>query len=94
MCGASTALYQGILTNTAIEVAERSPHTQRYANLYDSFVNGEAINIPGLDSTVFSSVKDVKITNTRNYPLVVVLNYDGSIGGSEEAFSLGKSSDK
>lgn len=94
LCGASTAFYQWILTNTAVEMTERSPHTQRYANLYDSFVNGEAINTPGLDSTVFSSVKDVKITNTRNYPLVVVLNYDWSKGGREEAFSLAKNSDK
>lgn len=94
LCGASTAFYQWILTNTALEITQRSPHTKRYASLYDSFVNGEAINMPGLDSTVFTTAKDIKIINKRTYPLIVVLNYDGSVWWTEEVFSLAKISDK
>jgi len=67
------------LTNTAIEINERYPHTKRYANLYDSFVNGESINIPGLDSTVFFPDKNMQLTNKRSYPVIVILNYDGSV---------------
>jgi vancomycin resistance protein YoaR len=46
LCGASTALYQGILTNTALEVTERYPHTKRYTDLYDSVIDGKSINVP------------------------------------------------
>jgi len=94
LCGASTAFYQWILTNTALHIIQRSPHTKRYASLYNSVINGQAINTPGLDSTVFSTIIDMQATNTRDYPLVVILNYDGSVGGMEEVFSLGKISDK
>jgi len=94
LCGASTALYQWILTNTAIEINERYPHTKRYANLYDSFVNGESINIPGLDSTVFFPDKNMQLTNKRSYPVIVILNYDGSVWWTEEVFSLSKIADK
>jgi hypothetical protein len=43
---------------------------------------------------VFFPSKDTKIVNKRNYPVVFVLNFDGSIGSIEEVFSLAKSSDK
>jgi hypothetical protein len=94
LCGASTAFYQWVLTNTAIEITERYPHTKRYANLYDSVVNWQVINTPGLDSTVFFPTRDIQVTNIRDYPLIVVMNYDGSIGWLEEAFSLAKITDK
>ncbi len=94
LCGASTAFYQWILTNTALKVTERYPHTKRYASFYNSVINGQFINTPGLDSTVTFPTRDIQVTNIRDYPLIVVMNYNGNIWWLEEAFSLAKISDK
>jgi vancomycin resistance protein YoaR len=90
LCGASTAVYQWLLTNTAIEPAERRAHTQRHGYLYDAEVNGEVISTPWLDSTIYDGHIDYKIKNTAPYPIVVVSNYDGTSWGLEEVFSLAK----
>ncbi len=93
LCGASTALYQWLLTNKAILPAEWRAHTQRYWNLYDAQVNGETITMPWLDSTIYDGHIDYKIENTANYPIIVVSNYDGSFWWIEEVFSLAKTED-
>jgi len=93
LCGASTALYQWLLTNTAIEPAERRVHTQRYGYLYDAEVNGKPVSTPWLDSTIYDGHIDYKIHNTATYPIIIVANYNGEWWWLEEVFSLAKSED-
>lgn len=93
LCGASTALYQGTLTNTALAPTEWKPHTKRYTNLYTASINDEKISTPGIDSTIYDGYVDLEVHNTATYPIILVLNYDGSYGGTEEVFSLAKTTD-
>jgi vancomycin resistance protein YoaR len=39
ICGSSTALYQGILTNLALDITQRRSHTRRYSDLYPATIN-------------------------------------------------------
>ena len=92
ICGSSTAIYQGVITNTALSIKSRN-HSRRYTSLYKATINGEWITTPGLDSTVYSSNSDLMIRNTRMYPVIIVANYDGSYGGEEQVFTFAKSGD-
>jgi vancomycin resistance protein YoaR len=47
-----------------------------------------------LDSTIYDGHVDYKILNTASYPIIVVANYDGTSGGTEEVFSLAKTEHK
>ena len=94
LCGASTALYQGLLTNTAVKPAEWRAHTQRYWYLYDAKINGETISTPGIDSTIYDGHIDYKIKNTAPYPIIIVSNYDWEYWWVEEVFSLAKAENK
>jgi hypothetical protein len=94
ICGSSTALYQGILTNTALHITQRRGHTRWYSNLYPAMINGELIKTPGNDSALYSPSLDLHFTNIRSYPVIVVANYDGTVGGIEEIFSLAHSGDR
>ncbi len=93
LCGASTALYQWVLTNTALAPTEWRAHTKRYGDLYNAKINDEYVSVPGIDSTIYDGHIDFELTNTAPYPIVLVLNYDWSYGGIEEVFSLAKSQD-
>jgi len=93
LCWASTALYQWILTNTALAPTEWRAHTKRYGDLYNAQINGEYISTPGIDSTIYDGHIDFELTNTAAYPIILVLNYDGEYGGIEEVFSLAKTQD-
>ena len=66
---------------------ERHAHTISYNYLYEHMVNGQHYHIPGLDTSVYSfsyGKKDFIIKNIREYPVILVMNYDGSDGGLEE----------
>jgi len=94
ICGSSTALYQGILTNTALDITKQRNHTRWYGDLYPAVINGEMITTPWLDSALYGPILDLHFTNTRDYPIIIVANYDGTVWGTEEVFSLGRAQDR
>lgn len=79
-----------MLTNTALAPTEWKPHSKRYTNLYKAYINDEWITTPGIDSTIYDGYIDLEVHNTALHPIILVLNYDGSYGGTEEVFSLAK----
>lgn len=87
LCWWSTALYQGTLLNTALEISSRN-HTKRYSSLYTATINGELINIPWLDSTIYSPSLDLSITNNAHYPIILVADYSGEYWDQETIFTL------
>ena len=94
ICGSSTALYQGILTNMALHISQRRNHTRRYSNLYPAIINWQYIKTPGIDSALYGPSLDLNFTNIRSYPVIIVANYDGSVWGNEEVFSLAYTGDR
>jgi len=94
LCGAATAVYQWILTNLAVDIVERRPHSIWYKSLFEASVNGEYISTPGLDATIYKNDVNIQFENNRDYPIVVVFNFDGSKWGEEQVFSLAKDGDK
>jgi vancomycin resistance protein YoaR len=44
--------------------------------------------MPGIDSTIYSPNLDLKVTNTASYPILMVMNYDGEYGATEEIFTM------
>ncbi len=94
ICGSSTALYQGILTNLALDITQRRSHTRRYSDLYPATINWQYIKTPGIDSALYGPSLDLHFTNIRPYPVIIVANYDGSDWGMEEVFSLAHSGDR
>lgn len=93
ICGASTAIYQGMVTNTALDIQARN-HSKRYTDLYSASINGNIITTPGIDATVYSTTIDVKLTNTAPYPVILVSNFDGEYGSKEEVFTLSQPQDR
>ncbi len=89
ICGASTAVYQWILTNKSLEPTRRKSHTKRFGNLYPATINGKYINTPGIDSAIYAGQIDLHFRNTGKHPIILVANYDGAYGGTEEVFTLG-----
>jgi hypothetical protein len=87
LCGWSTALYQWTFLNQSLTFTKRN-HSKWYTNLYTAIINGEEISTPWIDSTIYSPSLDLKITNTAPYPVVVVMNYDGTLGWVEEVFTM------
>jgi len=97
ICGAAWGINTVILPNKAIEIMERDNHSRTYKNMYNNDINGKQFWIPGLDIAVFSfpgNVKDFRFKNIREYPLVLVMNYDGTTGWTEELFVLSKETDR
>lgn len=94
LCGASTAIYQGIVTNTALSRPALRNHSKRYTSLYTATIDGQKISTPGIDSTIYSRSLDLVLKNTATYPIVLVMNYDGTYQSEEEVFTLGRASDK
>lgn len=87
LCGGSTAIYQGTFLNKSLEFAKRN-HSKWYSSLYTATINGEEQTIPGIDSTIYSPNLDLHITNTADYPIIVVMNYDGWYESVEEVFTM------
>lgn len=97
ICGAAWWINAVIRPNKAFEVTERFNHSRTYKNLYKNTINGKESWIPGLDIAVYSfpgSVKDFKFKNIREYPVVLVMNFDGTEEWMEELFVLGKETDR
>lgn len=78
LCGVATAVNQGILTNTALEVIEKKAHSKWYRDLYSANVNGEWIDTPGLDATVYFNQVNIRFKNIRDYPIILIMNYNGT----------------
>lgn len=93
ICGSSTALYQWVFTNQWLLISKKN-HSRRYKQLYSSFINGQWVAIPGIDSALYDWSLDLHITNTRSYPIVIVANYDGSKWWTEQIFTLSLQWDK
>lgn len=97
ICWASRGINTLILPNKAFEITLRYNHSRTYKNLYQNEINGQEYWIPGLDIAVYAmpgSTKDYKFKNIRPYPVVMVLNYDGTLGTQEELFVLSKAEDR
>jgi hypothetical protein len=94
ICWASTALMQGVLTNAWIQFDQRRNHSKWYTHLYRATIDGKSIATPWLDSTVYDGSIDLKLSNRRSYPIIIVANFDGKLRGIEEVFTLGKSPDR
>lgn len=88
ICGASTAVYQGILTNKNLKRTHRRPHTKWFSNLYPATINGQYIAIPGIDSAIYANQIDLQFRNISNHPIILVANYDGSYDSEEQVFTL------
>ncbi len=88
LCGVATAVSQGILTNLWFKFIEKQAHSKRYKSLYTAFINWKLVDIPGLDATVYSNRIDLRFQNIRDYPMIIVMNYDGSKWWLEQVFSL------
>lgn len=76
LCGGSTAIYQGIVTNKSLSRPALRNHSKRYHHLYDATIDGELISTPGIDSTIYSNSLDLRLRNTANHPIILVLNYE------------------
>lgn len=94
ICGSSTAIYQGILTNKSLERTQVRNHSQWYNSLYFATIDNKYITTPGIDSTVYEGSIDLKFKNIASHPIVLIANYDGSYNGVEEIFTLWLESDR
>ena len=94
ICGASTAVYQGMITNKSLERTQVRNHSKWYHRLYSATINGEYIKTPGIDSTLYSGNPDLKFKNTSLRPIIVISNYDWTKWWKEENFTLGTIDDK
>ncbi len=93
LCGGSTAIYQWILTNSWFKVLDRRNHSLRVTDLYAANINGEYINFPWLDATIYEWQQDLEFKNQTNHPLVFVMELDNNYGSHEVNMSLGFSWD-
>ena len=94
LCGASTAIYQGIVTNKSLDRPALRNHSKWYTSLYTATIDGEKISMPGIDSTIYSRSLDLVLENTATYPIILVMNYDGAYQSEEEVFTLGRAGDR
>ena len=65
--------------------------------MYQNEIDGQEFRIPGLDVAVYrmaSSTKDFVFKNIRPYPVVMVMNFDGTAGHMEELFVLSHEEDR
>ncbi len=93
LCGAATALYQGTVTNKWLGIKMRN-HSKRYKSLYTATIDGERQAIPWIDATIYSPSLDLTITNTKPYPIIISMNFDGTFKWRESVFTLAKVEDK
>lgn len=94
VCGASTAIYQWIVTNKALEITSRIPHSKRVARLYKANINDQFNYIPWIDTTVYYEWADFIFRNISNHPIVLFLGYDWNEWSIEDVFSLWFKNDK
>jgi len=97
ICGGARGIHTTILPNKAFKIIDKKNHTRTYKNLYQNTINGEESRIPGLDVAVYAlagAKKDFIFQNIRDYPVILVMNYDGTPGHEEEVFVLSKKKDR
>ncbi len=94
ICGSSTAVYQGIVTNKALQPTALRSHSKWFKTLYTSYINGQLVTTPWIDSAIYDGAIDLHVKNISNHPIVIVANYDGALGSMEENFSLWFSGDQ
>jgi len=97
ICGASRGINAAIITNKAFDIITRYNHTKTWKYMYQNDINGKEYWIPGLDVAVYrmwGSQKDFVFKNIREYPVVLVMNYDGTKWWQEELFVLSKEQDR
>lgn len=97
ICGASRGINAAIITNKAFDIITRYNHTKTWKYLYQNDINGKEYRIPGLDVAVYrmwGGQKDFVFKNIREYPVVLIMNYDGTKGWQEELFVLSKEQDR
>ncbi len=97
ICGASRGINAAIITNKAFDIITRYNHTKTWKHLYQNNINGKEYWIPGLDVAVYrmwGGQKDFVFKNIREYPVILVMNYDGTSGWQEELFVLSKKEDR
>lgn len=97
ICGASRGINSAIMTNKSIEIVTRYNHTKTRKYMYQNSINGKEYRIPGLDVAVYRmwwSQKDFVFKNIRKYPVVLIMNYDGTKWGEEELFVLSHKEDR
>jgi hypothetical protein len=94
ICGASSAIYQWIVSNWSLQTPGVRNHTRWYGYLYEAYINGELVTTPWIDSAVFDGSLDLEMVNTASHPIVIVMNYDGTLWGVEEVFTLWLSTDR
>lgn len=90
ICGVATSFFQWTAANGWLELVQARWHSIYYRNLYESEVNGEYIDTPGLEATLYMPNFDVKVRNIREYPIISVFNYDWTSGGMQEVFTIAK----
>jgi len=91
ICGGATAVLQWILTNTAFDIIQKKNHSTWYSKYYKATINWQYIATPGIDATVISSkygMTDLVFKNNSQYPVILVMNYDGESGSEEQVFTL------
>ncbi len=94
ICGVATAFYQGVLTNMALAIHKMRAHSIYYKSFYNATIDGTFVSDPWLDATLYMKIVDFKVQNIREYPVVIVLNFDWTPWGNEDAFTLSRSQDK
>lgn len=92
LCGAATAIYQWTVTNQWLSPKMRN-HSKWYRGLYTATIDGQRQALPGVDATIYSPSLDFTLTNTRKYPIIISMNFDGEYKWLESVFTLGKSGD-
>jgi hypothetical protein len=93
LCGGATALYQWVVTNKWLETKMRN-HSKWFRSLYTATIDGVRQAVPWIDATIYSPSLDLKITNKKPYPIIIVMNFDGTYKWIESVFTLAKNEDK
>jgi len=97
ICGASRGINAAIMTNKAFDILDRHNHTKTWKYMYQNYINGKEYWIPWLDVAVYRmwwGQKDFVFKNIREYPVVLIMNYDGTSWWEEELFVLSHTEDR
>ena len=94
VCGASTAIYQGIFTNKALKIINRIPHSKWLDKFYVANINGRIVDIPWVDSTVYYKWADFVFKNVSDHPVILFMLYSWKEWDFEDVFTLWKKDDK
>lgn len=88
LCGVASSVNQWILTNLWLDILEKKAHSIWYKSLYTANINWKLVDMPWLDATVYKNKIDLVFKNIRNYPIILIMNYNGSKWWLEQVFTL------